>query len=191
MRTSEDCRNQCLSENPAGKRIFRHIQQGNDHTSKKMKKAGNYIIVAIIVVLTLAFIPRGKRYKSEFGIATQDTLVKYIDGTYLGQSRASYTDEPYWGIVSIVIEKGIITGVDFIVRDSAVHETFNTGYEKYFDGNALYLQQFRNDWKGIQTYPSMLKEKKDLKKIDCITGATWSCNVFKAAAEEALKKARK
>ena len=176
MRTSEDCRNQCLSENPAGKRIFRHIQQGNDHTSKKMKKAGNYIIVAIIVVLTLAFIPRGKRYKSEFGIATQDTLVKYIDGTYLGQSRASYTDEPYWGIVSIVI---------------SVEISFNTGYEKYFDGNALYLQQFRNDWKGIQTYPSMLKEKKDLKKIDCITGATWSCNVFKAAAEEALKKARK
>jgi major membrane immunogen (membrane-anchored lipoprotein) len=155
-----------------------------------MKTISNYFLVAIIIVLTVAFISHRKGYKNDRGIAVQDTLVKYHDGTYLGQSRATYTNEPYWGNVSIVVEKGIITGVYFSVRDSDLHETFDAGYEKHFEGNALYTQQCRNDWKGVQNYPGMLKEKQDLKKIDCITGATWSCNIFKAATEEALKKAR-
>ncbi len=75
-----------------------------------------------------------------------------------------------------------------MIRDSALHETFNAAYAKHFAGNDLYIQQTRNDWNGVQTYPSHLMKKQDLNKVDVISGATWSYNIFKASFLEALKE---
>jgi major membrane immunogen (membrane-anchored lipoprotein) len=113
----------------------------------------------------------------------------YKDGSYTGISRSFYLDEPYFGCSKIVVNNGRITNVEFFVRDSSKHENVDDKYEKYFAGNDLYIRQCRNDWTGIQSYPDSLIKYQDLSKVDVISGATWSYNIFKAASLEALKTA--
>lgn len=115
----------------------------------------------------------------------------YTDGTYEGSSRAIYLQENYWGHTKITIENGYITKVDFKIIDSTRNEVFDDKYERYFKGNDVYISQFRNDWKGIRTYPEKLIKYQRLHSIDAVTGATWSYNLFKYSAAEALKKAVK
>jgi major membrane immunogen (membrane-anchored lipoprotein) len=115
----------------------------------------------------------------------------YLDGNYSGQSRAQYKHEPYVGKADIKIEKGKIVAVKFSIKDTAKEVLFDSIYEKYYTGNALYIQQCREDWKGVQVYPAKLLETQDIDKVDAITGATWSYNIFKASVKEALFGAKK
>ena len=117
----------------------------------------------------------------------KDSVIIVKDGIYEGTSRAKYTGEPYWGIVRLTIKNGLIDNVSFAVRDSNLHEYFDGSYEKHFAGNDVYINQSRNDWAGVQVYPKRLHETQDLKKVDAISGATWSYNIFKASVNEALK----
>lgn len=111
----------------------------------------------------------------------------YPDGQYTGISRAIYEAEPYWGILRMKVREGKITGLTFMIRDSSLHETFNEEYARHFAGNALYIQQTRNDWNGVRTYPAILMDRQDINKVDVITGATWSYNIFRESFKEALK----
>lgn len=119
-----------------------------------------------------------------------DSSVSYKDGIYAGISRAKYVDEPYWGSVHLTLRNGLVTDISFVIRDSNLHETFNEFYEKHFEGNPVYIQQSRNDWKGVQTYPEKLKRDQDIDKIDAISGATWSFNIFRASVNKALENAK-
>ncbi len=134
------------------------------------------ILFFVSLLLLLAFTPGGGHYK---------------DGTFRGISQANYTDEPYYGISTLTIRDGKFVRVEFSVRDSAKQVTFDQTYEKYFAGNELYMQQCRNDWKGICSYPDSLLKYQDPDKVDGISGATWSYNLFQAATKEALKQAEK
>jgi major membrane immunogen (membrane-anchored lipoprotein) len=120
----------------------------------------------------------------------QETSMTFKDGMYVGTSRAKYTLEPYWGKVKLTIKKGLISDIHFAIRDSSLHETFDGNYEKHFEGNPEYIQQSRNDWKGVQTYTKKLSEKKEIGMVDAVSGATWSYNIFKASVNDALDKAR-
>lgn len=120
----------------------------------------------------------------------QDTTVRYKDGAYEGNSRSKYIYEPYWGSVHFTLKNGLFTDINFVIRDSNLHEMFDEKYEKHFEGNAGYIQQSRNDWNGAQTYPKKLSETQDINKIDAISGATWSYNIFRASVNEALKNAK-
>lgn len=111
------------------------------------------------------------------------------DGLFSGTSRAIYIDEPFYGSTRITVEDGQITKVEFTVRDSVKHEFFNGEYEKYMEGNELYIQQCRNDWKAMHAYPDSLLKYQDIDKVDAISGATWSYNIFRASALEALEQA--
>lgn len=116
------------------------------------------------------------------------SAIMYPDGNYTGYSRGIYGGEPYWGIIRMNVKDGKFTDVSFTIRDSTLHETFNEGYAKHFAGNEVYIQQTKNDWNGVKTYPSRLMQKQDIEKVDVITGATWSYNIFRASFTEALKK---
>jgi major membrane immunogen (membrane-anchored lipoprotein) len=131
------------------------------------------IILALVVLILAAF----------------SGIIPYRDGIYNGISRSFYTEEPYYGFTKILIENKKITRVEFFVRDSSKHVLFDEKYEGYFAGNDEYIRQCRNDWKGIQSYPDSLIKYQDLDKVDGISGATWSYNIFKASAREALCKA--
>ena len=115
----------------------------------------------------------------------------YRNGVYSGKSQAHYTNEPYVGNVSIEIKKGTITNVKFSIMDTARNEIFNEKYEKHFEGNNLYMQQCRNDWKGVQTYPGILLKTQNIEKVDAVSGATWSNNIFKASVRKALEATQK
>jgi major membrane immunogen (membrane-anchored lipoprotein) len=124
-------------------------------------------------------------------LAFSSSQLPYHDGLYTGKSQARYTNEPYIGNVNIEIKKGEITNVKFTIVDTALKELFDEKYEKHFEGNNLYMQQCRNDWKGVQTYPSKLLKTQNIDNVDAISGATWSYNIFKASVKEALKGAKK
>jgi major membrane immunogen (membrane-anchored lipoprotein) len=115
----------------------------------------------------------------------------YHDGVFTGESQYSYTDEAYYGVTTITVIKGTITQVEFHVIDKARNEIFDETYEKYFKDIPAYIQQCRNDWKGIQTYPAEFLKVRNIDKVDAITGATWSYNLFRASLMEALKHAGK
>lgn len=145
-------------------------------------------IVFLFILFCSSSISSGQEVKPPLK-AVQDTA-KYKDGTYKGRSRAKYIYEPYWGNVKITLKNGQFTDIRFVIRDSNAHEKFDQNYEKHFIGNPEYIQQSRNDWKGAQTYPKELSEKQDINKVDAISGATWSYNIFKASVKDALKDAR-
>lgn len=126
-----------------------------------------------------------------FVIACGQKKGPYIDGVYNGKSQADYSYEPYVGYVTITIKDGWPIKADFKIVDTAKNEVFNEFYEKNFEGNEHYINQCRNDWKGVQTYPVKFIEKQGIEKVDAVSGATWSYNFFKCATQEALKNAKK
>ena len=117
--------------------------------------------------------------------------IPYKDGHYTGCSRGGYNNEPYYGFTAIDISGGRIVQVTYFVRDSDKHENLTAAYEKYFAGNELYTQQCINDLKGIRSYPDSLLKYQDIRRVDAISGATWSYRIFRASVKEALKQAIK
>ncbi len=115
----------------------------------------------------------------------------YKDGVFEGKSRAFYTSEPYWGNATVTVEKGKIKAVDFKIIDTAKKEVFDEKYERHYAGIQAYIDQCRNEVKALKIYPGQFLEKQDLKKVDAISGATWSYNLFKSAVKNALDKAKK
>jgi major membrane immunogen (membrane-anchored lipoprotein) len=155
-----------------------------------MKKTLPPLTIALLLMLLISTsISSGQDIKLPEK-AIQDSSATYKDGTYEGKSRSKYIYEPYWGDVRITLKNGLLTEIKFVIRDSNLHETFDGGYEKHFEGNPEYIQQSRNDWKGVQTYPEKLSDKQDINKLDAISGATWSYNIFRASVNEAMKKAK-
>ncbi len=78
-----------------------------------MKKPGILIFTGTIIMFFSAtsFYPGQHRNTDE--IIVQDTLIKYQDGIYLGQSQDNYSDEPYWGKARITIKKGLVAQSKF------------------------------------------------------------------------------
>lgn len=111
------------------------------------------------------------------------------NGIFKGTSQSVYVEEPYYGHSTVKVEDGRIVSVEFVIRDSAKHVEFDDAYEKYFSGNELYMNQCRNDRVGVRSYPDSLLKYQNLDKVDVISGATWSCNIFKASVKAALEKA--
>jgi len=109
----------------------------------------------------------------------------------MGESRSIYTDESYYGITTITIQNGVISDVEFKVLDKAKNEIFDEKYENHFKDIPEYIQQCRNDWQGVQMYPKRFLNVQDINKVDAITGATWSYNLFRASLEKAMEQSRR
>ncbi len=136
-------------------------------------KPGKLIVVLIVLFSVLGFTGREA----------------FRNGIFKGISQSVYTDEPYYGHSTIKIEGGRIVSVEFVIRDSAKHVEFDDTYEKYFSGNTFYMDQCRNDRVGVRSYPDSLLKYQNIDKVDVISGATWSCNIFKASVKAALEQA--
>jgi major membrane immunogen (membrane-anchored lipoprotein) len=144
--------------------------------------------ISLLIILLTSSITRAQDLNTPDKIKMA-AIHLYKDGDFEGKSRASYTDEPYWGIVKLKIENGVLKEVMFTIRDSNLHERFSKKYADHFKDNPEYIQQCRNDSKGVKTYPKELAKKQDVDQVDAISGATWSYNIFKASMKEALKNA--
>lgn len=108
------------------------------------------------------------------------------DGRYSGRSQSVYTNEPYVGFVQFDVKNDQVTGLHFEIRDTLNNELFDENYESHYPDNEVYQQQCRDNWKGVLHYPSEVKTVSDTAKIDAISGATWSYNIFKASMDDAL-----
>jgi major membrane immunogen (membrane-anchored lipoprotein) len=150
-------------------------------------KITGYCISLLICILT-ASVCRAQDQDSREKIKMAAVHL-YKDGSFEGKSCSIYTGEPYWGIARIKIENGIYKEVSFMIRDSSLHETFSKKYAVHFKDNPVYIKQCKKDSKGVKAYPKKLVKKQDLDKVDAMSGATWSCNIFKASVNEAMKNA--
>jgi putative CocE/NonD family hydrolase len=153
-----------------------------------MKEFKVFIFSLSVLILSFVFSTGNGQVLKNPVNEQKEIIPVYRDGSYEGTSRGEYIYEPYWGICRLKIENGLFTDINFMIRDSALHEIFDGNYEKHFAGNQEYIQQSRNDWAGVQAYPKKLSEKQDTNKLDAITGATWSYNIFRATVSDALKK---
>jgi len=144
--------------------------------------------IPLLIILLTASVSRAQDQSNPEKIKMA-AIHLYKDGDYEGKSRAIYTDEPFWGIVRIKIENGIYSEVTFIIRDTSLHESLNKKYAVHFKDNPVYVQQCKKDSKGVKAYPKELVKEQDIDKVDAMSGATWSCNIFKASVNEALKNA--
>lgn len=140
------------------------------------------------LLLALIILPTTISMSAQDTVAASSGISGLKDGTYSGSSRSIYTQEPYWGIIRFSVQGGKLTNVYFMIRDSSLHETFNEAYAHHFAGNEEYIQQTKNDWYGVKTYPARLRKKQDISKVDVISGATWSYNIFRDSYKEALKQ---
>jgi|GEM_PF-1107704 len=144
--------------------------------------------VLFLVLLTSFTLNSQKDGKSvEF---TDDTATAYIEGSWEGFSRGGYNSEPFWGHARITVEEGQFSSVWFTIRDTNDHVVVDSIYGVvHYPGNPEYMQQCVNEEHGIEEYPKRLMISQHLGKVDQITGATWSYNIFKASARTALNDA--
>ncbi|MDD4972101.1 MAG: FMN-binding protein [Paludibacter sp.] len=140
-----------------------------------MKKITGIVILAIVLVICSLAMTGAKQF---------------TDGVYRGESRSKYTAEPYWGQVTIEIKNDNVTLLSFQILDKEKNEVFGPDYERHFKDNPEYITQCRNEVKGIKAYTDAFLKTGTIGKIDAITGATWSYNIFRDALNTALDKAR-
>jgi major membrane immunogen (membrane-anchored lipoprotein) len=121
-------------------------------------------------------------------ISCSSKIKPISNGIFHGESRAQYTSEPFWGNAFIEIQNQKVKEVKFYIIDKDTDEIFDQNYENHYKGNDTYIQQCRKDWSGLNNYIKVFNETKDLNKIDSISGATWSFNIFKSTMVIALEK---
>jgi major membrane immunogen (membrane-anchored lipoprotein) len=115
----------------------------------------------------------------------------FKDGIFEGHSCSKYCYEPFVAVSKIYISKGEIDSIQFSIVDTLKKESFDADYEKHYIGKQEYIDQCQNDWKGVNLYPQVFNKTKNIDKVDAVTGATWSFNLFKSATKIALDKAKK
>ncbi|MCX8131018.1 MAG: FMN-binding protein [Clostridia bacterium] len=136
--------------------------------------------------------------------AAETSTGKYIDGVYEGKSEL--TAELYYGKAKITIENGSIKDIDFKIYDQGTFKKFLTGdkikgveemlldetYSKEVYANIqVYQEQCTNEFAGIKKYKEKLISEQNIDKVDVISGATWSNQLFKETVENTLQKAVK
>jgi len=139
-----------------------------------MKKLRVLVLISLAIALSSGTMSVKKQYK---------------DGTYTGESQSKYKGEPYWGQATLEIKNDKIVKLTFQIIDKDKNEVFGPDYEQHFKDNPEYIQQCRNDLKGIKAYTEKFNQSKKLEQVDAITGATWSYNIFRDAIKVALEKA--
>jgi major membrane immunogen (membrane-anchored lipoprotein) len=140
-----------------------------------MNKLQVFALMAFVLVLSSVAMTGPKHFR---------------DGVYQGESRSKYTSEPYWGQVSVEIKNDKVTLLSFQILDKEKNEVFGPDYERHFKDNAAYIDQCRQEVKGIKAYTEAFLKTRSMEQVDAITGATWSYNIFKDALNAALEKAK-
>ncbi len=112
----------------------------------------------------------------------------YKDGTYtyIGLKDG----EGYYVKASMAIKDGRIVSMDWQILDSNHgDQVFDDRYENIYAGNDLYIQQCRDNMKGLVQFVPRLLQVQDPDQVDTVSGATWVYDKFEEAAKALLKQA--
>jgi len=112
----------------------------------------------------------------------------YRNGLYEASLPADY--EGYSTAAAISVTANRIVVVNWSIYDERNKRYFDDTYEEMYTGNPVYIQQCRNDRRGMAIYAERLIETQELDSVDRVTQATWSWNKFKSVTGKALKDAR-
>jgi major membrane immunogen (membrane-anchored lipoprotein) len=145
-----------------------------------MKKIQKIIFGFCIVILLFVYV-----LSAPSPAAAADSVSQLPDGTHRGTYVFDW--EPYTATVELKIKNGKITDVSWIILDTQRNVPFDSTYERFMGGNALYIDQCRRDWKGSKTYGPKLIQVQNVDSVDAVTGATWTHMLFKRAVKDALK----
>lgn len=153
-----------------------------------MKKNLGLLISGLILFL---FITTGLSYMNSVktdSYSKRAGSVVYKDGTYT--VKTGVDAEGFYTKATLVIKKGKIQKVSWSIIDST-NRVFDKNYEAVYTGNQVYIQQCRDEMKGIKIYGPELIKVQDVKKVDAVSKATWSNNKFKEVVSLALARAKK
>jgi major membrane immunogen (membrane-anchored lipoprotein) len=153
-----------------------------------MKKNIGLLLSGLILFL---FIATGLSYMNSAKAGSYNKRagsVSYKDGTYT--VKTSMDAEGFYSKATLVIKKGKIQRVTWNIIDNN-NKVFDKNYEAVYTGNQVYIQQCRDEIKGIKIYGPKLIKVQAVEKVDAISKATWSYNKFKEVVSLALAKAKK
>jgi major membrane immunogen (membrane-anchored lipoprotein) len=142
-----------------------------------------------ILVLVLAFLCGTCCNKAVNKITEPEDQITgtYKNGSYTGQTTIDY--EGYNANCHIHVSDGQIATVDWNIYDNNRKRYFDATYEELYANYPPYIQQCRDNMVGMLGFGPKLVETQDIKKVDCITGATWCYKKFTQVIKIALKDA--
>jgi major membrane immunogen (membrane-anchored lipoprotein) len=144
-----------------------------------MKKVLALTLVAVMALFVLAACSSNEGTQSSGDTSSGDTsseTITYKDGTYKGQS--SKNDHGQYGDIEITIKDGKITDVKYkeIMEDGSEKAPGSYEYQEALD--------------AIESLPQKLMEVQDPDKVDVVSNATGTSDLFKEAAKNALEQAK-
>ena len=148
---------------------------------KRAAGAGLILIQAFLLCLSC-------KNNGKTSILGPEAAGNYRDGLYEG--RTPKDSEGYNATALIEVKKGFISTVGWKVYDNNLKRYFDSTYEEVYTGNATYMQQCRDNMKGMVAYGPKLIETQDIDSVDVITGATWVHHKFTQVVKITLKDAK-
>ena len=119
----------------------------------------------------------------------------YSDGTYEGQSSV-YDEEDGtsygngYGVVDITISGGVITECTFETYEpDGTLKAEDYGMEGGKISNRDYYNMAQKAVAACKKYAAQLVKGGSVKEVDAVSGATVNYDLFREAAEDALKRA--
>lgn len=149
-----------------------------------MKSVGFYRTVFLMLILFGAC----KRDNTVVGSDRETPAGTYRNGVYTGDLPQDH--EGYTTHTEISVTTNRIVAVNWSIYDERNRCYFDDTYERFFTGNPVYIQQCRDDRRGMALYAERLIETQELDSVDCVTHATWTWNKFKTVTGKALKDAK-
>jgi major membrane immunogen (membrane-anchored lipoprotein) len=144
-------------------------------------------IVAALLLCTAIFFSPSCKDSDKNTITGPDKTGIYKNGVYEGKTKKD--SEGYNASASIEVKQGLIAAVEWSIYDNNLKRYFDATYEQLYAGNPIYIQQCRDNMKGMVTFGPRLIQTQCIDSVEAITGATWCHRKFKEVVKIALKDA--
>jgi major membrane immunogen (membrane-anchored lipoprotein) len=157
------------------------LNRRKESVMKKAAGTGLILIQAVLLCLSC-------KNSEKNSILGPEPVGAYRNGVYEG--RLPKDTEGYNTSALIEVKKGFIATVGWNIYDTNLKRYFDATYEEVYTGNDTYMQQCRDNMKGMAAYGPKLIETQNVDSVDVITGATWCYNKFRQVVKAALKDAK-
>ena len=142
--------------------------------------------LAFILFPAIFFLPSCKD-SGKTSITGPEKTGDYKNGVYEGKTQKD--SEGYNASASIDVKQGFVASVVWSIYDNNLKRYFDATYEEVYIGNQTYIQQCRDNMRGMLAYGPKLIQTQSIDSVEAITGATWCYRKFKEVVKIALKDA--
>ena len=143
---------------------------------------------AALLLFSVILFPLSCKDSAKNTITGPEKTGAYKNGIYKGTTRKD--SEGYNALASIEVKQGFIAAVDWSIVDNNLKRNFDAAYEEVYAGNPTYIQQCRDNMKGMLAFGPRLLKTQNIDSVEAITGATWCYRKFKEVVKIALIDAK-